>query len=561
MPARQYRRSADPLGDLAAFVESVTPDELTAFARTLTPEHLAVLEQVMADKLGATWRSDPASMASFLDPTYRTPRYVRLLSAKFREGIEGTSPRQIWNLPARYGKSWGVQSGVTWALDRSEGRARFILVSYGQELADELADGVRERLRTFSGVLRAQLRPDRQALHRYVTSTGGGVHSAGLDSAITGFGVNKGGALIVDDPFKNWQAAHSEATRNLVWNTFRATLRNRLDDESAFILVVHHRVHEDDLTARLLAQQQIDDEYGDAWDVTVLPALAVAGDALGREVGEPLDPDRFPYAAVRRRAAGLGSYLASALEQQNPTPEEGSDILRSWFRLEATLPTAPDDGLTSWDLKLKDREAGDFVVGQCWWRVAGGYWLVDQIRGGFDHATTANAIALLAVRHPEITRHVVEAAGAADEVMPMLRKPHPDYTIDDVMASRLGMNAVERELVTELRQRGMSGLQPHPPQLDKRVRARTYIVPNAEAGDVHLPADAAWLAAYLDEMAAFPNGVHDDQVDATSQALQRLDRTPAAVSAPRGSMPTVRPTSRSSAPSALRGRRRDPFSL
>jgi predicted phage terminase large subunit-like protein len=548
VPARQFARTGDSIADLTAYIETLGPDDqadLVAFTRTLSPEHVAVVESIMADKLGTTWRADPAAMAAFLDPTYRRPPYVRLLARKFREGVDGTSPRQVWNLPARYGKSLGAIWGVTWALDRSEGTARSIVVSYGQELADEIADGIRERLRAHSDVLRAQLRPDRQAVHRYVTTQGGGVHSAGLDSAITGFGVNRGGVLLVDDPFKNWQAAHSEAQRNLVWNTFRGTLRNRLDDEQAFILVIHHRVHEDDLTARLVAQQAIeDDEFGDQWDVTVLPALAVVGDPLGREVGEPLDPDRFPYAAVRSRAAGLGSYLSSALEQQDPTPEEGTDILRAWFRLESTRPTAPDDTLTSWDLKLKDKEMGDFVVGQCWWRVAGGYWLVDQIRGQFDHATTANAIALMAVRHPDVIRHVVEAAGAYDEVMPMLRQADPDYTVTEAMASRLGMNEQERADVEALRRRGMSGLVAHPVKGDKRVRARTHIVPNAEAGDIHLPAEAAWLPVLLDELAAFPNGVHDDQVDAMSQALQRLDRSLAAVSRPTGVMPSLRPSGR-----------------
>ena len=46
--------------------------------------------------------------------------------------------------------------------------------------------------------------------------------------------------------------------------------------------------------------------------------------------------------------------------------------MRSWFRQEENLPTNPDDALVSWDPKLKDKESGDYVVGQCWWRVGGG---------------------------------------------------------------------------------------------------------------------------------------------------------------------------------------------
>jgi hypothetical protein len=35
----------------------------------------------------------------------------------------------------------------------------------------------------------------------------------------------------------------------------------------------------------------------------------------------------------------------------------------------------------------------------------------------------------------------------------------------------------------------------------------------------HIPETAPWLAEYLHEVTVFPNGKHDDQVDATAQFL------------------------------------------
>ena len=48
--------------------------------------------------------------------------------------------------------------------------------------------------------------------------------------------------------------------------------------------------------------------------------------------------------------------------------------------------------------------------------------------------------------------------------------------------------------------------------------------PFAESGHMWLPADhlASWVDAYIDECATFPNGAHDDQVDQTSMAADRL---------------------------------------
>jgi hypothetical protein len=43
-----------------------------------------------------------------------------------------------------------------------------------------------------------------------------------------------------------------------------------------------------------------------------------------------------------------------------------------------------------------------------------------------------------------------------------------------------------------------------------------------EAGRVFLPQDAPWLTNYIEELSSFPAGVHDDQVDATTQALNYM---------------------------------------
>lgn len=508
---------------LADQLRVMEPGKLHAWAAQCDdPSKLALVEEVMGDITGEGWRTDPAAMAAHLDPSYRTPPFIRYLSKKFRDGIEGISNRQIWNVPGRYGKSLLTQKGIVWGLDRSEGHARFIDTSYGQMLANENADGVREMLREHSDVLRCQLRRDRQSLRRFVTDHGGGLLAVGMAATITGFGVNKGGALIVDDPFKNWEEAHSEFQRDKKFNQFRGTLRNRLDDEDAFILVVMHRVHEDDLTARLLAAMQEDDEYGDKWDVTVLPAIAVAGDVIGRAPGEPLDPEVRPLRACLSRAAGMGSYLASSLEQQDPNPEEGNDIKRAWWRFDENFPPAFDDSLSSWDTKMKDKEAGDYVVGQVWGRTGSDFWCVAEVRGQWNQAQTRAAIALIAVRYPWVTRHLVEFAGLGPEVIEDLTAGSgPDYILDPDMASQLGMTESEREAVQDMLRAGLPGVIGQPVKGDKRVRARA-VSPFIEAGNCHLPVNAMWTSGFLEEVSAFPNGKYDDRVDAMSQALAKL---------------------------------------
>jgi len=54
------------------------------------------------------------------------------------------------------------------------------------------------------------------------------------------------------------------------------------------------------------------------------------------------------------------------------------------------------------------------------------------------------------------------------------------------------------------------------------------VSPPVEAGNVYLPypSIAPWVNDFIEECATFPNGAHDDQVDAMSQALLRWNMIP-----------------------------------
>jgi predicted phage terminase large subunit-like protein len=57
---------------------------------------------------------------------------------------------------------------------------------------------------------------------------------------------------------------------------------------------------------------------------------------------------------------------------------------------------------------------------------------------------------------------------------------------------------------------------------ESRAHSVTYL---CEAGNVYLPDPSLnpWVHDFVDELANFPNGTHDDQVDAMTQALRRLE--------------------------------------
>jgi len=530
MPARQ--RDADAFDHLGELLLQMTASELEHFLASLDARNLTIVERALADVARSGWRSSPAAMAAQLGGLKRMP-HTDYLSDRFVAAVRGTSPRQIWNMPARHGKSLiGSQWGPTWALDTVPS-IKLALTSYGDQLANENSAIVRDLLVSHGDVLGVRLKRDRRRIDRFVTDEGGGLIAAGVGSGLTGFGAH---GIVVDDPFKNWQEAHSEARRLAIWNWYRAVVRLRLeqrdDGTPGFIIIVMTRWHEDDLTGRLLEAAE---EEGEEWEHVFLPAIAEDDDLLGRAPGEALAPALYDIDALVARAGVLGSYLTAGMEQQHPAPEEGTDIMRGWWKWYDAPPPRYDDALTSWDMKLKDKETGDYVVGQAWGRTGSDFWGIDQLRGQYNFATTKAAIALMHVRHPWIKRHVIENTGNGPEVIDQLRRPMKDYIVSPEIQGALGMTDDEARRVERVMRRGMTGIVPENPKGDKRARMRAQ-TPYIEAGNVHLPENKPWADALVTESALFPNGSHDDQVDACSQALKRLSKMPGGV----GRKPTKR---------------------
>lgn len=541
--------SGDPLIEFERVGRAVLAmgrEQRHAYMRSLPTAKKRQIEYALG-VCNAHWRADPSTWLAHLDPSYTRYRYAALLGAAFRRAADGIEPRQIWTLPARLGKSTlGSQGGPGWALDRDP-TSELILASYGKDLAVENAIAVRDLLTNHAADVRVRLRQDRRRQDRFVTTEGGGILAAGVGSRMTGFGaggglIGAGGGVVLDDLFKDWVAAHSAAERLRVWNWYLSVVRLRLNTElgsprPAFIIHVTTRWHPDDVVGKMLGAARTGD--GDTWTHYRLPHIAEApsddfpeADLLGRQPGEALEPLRFTADEVRIRQRALGSYLTAGMEQQRPAPEEGGELKRAWWQWGALPHGKPDDAVTSWDMKLKEKRTGDYQVGQAWLRYASTAWCVEQLRGQWNLPGIRAAIALMSIRHPEITKHLIENTGNGPEVIAALRAGIRNATVEDSVAGELGMSADERTKVEALLRRGIPGIIPVTPLGDKVARARA-VSGYLEAGDVWLldTAKHGWGLSLVNEAATFPGGRddHDDQVDAWSQAIKYLLSGTAAV--------------------------------
>ena len=343
--------------------------------------------------------------------------------------------------------------------------------------------------------------------YRIATSVGG---------TVTGEG---GDRIVCDDPH-NVGEVESDSVRKSTIDWFDVVMSTRVNDpRTASKVVVMQRCHQRDLSGHLLEQG--------GWEHLRLPAeyeepkcVTSIGWTDPRKLpGELLWPDRFGPKEITDLKISLGSYAAAGQLQQRPSPAGGGIFKRHWFRFwqppGANLPPIvvrfPDgtqrpiiaeaigkveEHAQSWDCAFKDLDTSDFVVGQVWGRLGSAFLLLDQVRARMDCPTTAKAVRDLSAKWRYCSAKLIEDKANGSAVIQMLQREIP-------------------------------GLLPVNPGGGKVARA-AGVSPLIEAGNVYLPhpAYAPWVEDFIEECAAFPNGAHDDQVDAMTQLLLRWNMAP-----------------------------------
>jgi predicted phage terminase large subunit-like protein len=329
---------------------------------------------------------------------------------------------------------------------------------------------------------RIALSAERAAVQDWETAEGGGVRAAGVGAGITGFG---GDLIIIDDPVKSREEAESLAYRDRVWDWYTDDLYTRLEPDGAIILIMT-RWHEDDLAGRILAS-----EDGPNWTVACLPAEAEVDDPLGREIGEPLCPARYDTPALEDRKRVLGVYGYSALFQQRPAPRSGGMFKREWFEIVAALP-AGLRRVRYWDMAASAE--GDWTAGVLMsMDPAGSIYIEDVARIQGTPGTVEKLIVqTAALDGPQVQVWMEQEPGAS------------------------GVNLISYYA------RVLAGYGFHGNRAsgDKITRADP-LASQAEVGNVKI-LRGYWNPAFLEELALFPKGRHDDQVDGASGAFAML---------------------------------------
>lgn len=481
-----------------------------------------MLENFSDGQLIAIWDEDARRhLAWFMEYDGRgkwiPARHLELLCKKLEAVERGEVRRLMVFMPPRHGKSEVVSKKFpAWYLGRNPDK-EIILTSYAADLAHDFSRVARETLREWGPRLwGVEISDKSSAVGRWeIEGHRGGMTAAGVGGPITGRGAN---VAIIDDPFKNHEEAQSETIRQKVVEWYKTTLATRLTPDGAIVLV-QTRWHEEDLAGVLQREMA---EGGEHWEIVSLPAIAEDGDILGRQPGEPLWPERFPLEALLVRKTILGSYRWEALYQQRPGPAAGNKFKRSWFRYFEIQGDAVI-------LHRPDAEPKRYPLNKC--------WCFQTCDPAGSEKTSADyfvlATWLVTPERDLLLRDVLRERLEGPDQPKLFRQGYgrwrPKPRFQAVETSGIGLT-----LFQELRRSGLP-VRALKAETDKLTRALPLMA-RMQAGSVYFLRGASWLEEYENELLVFPNGKHDDQVDATSYAAivlaERATRGP--VDKPKG---------------------------
>lgn len=427
--------------------------------------------------------------------------HIDLLVEHLEAVTAGQIRRLLINIPPRSMKSLLVSVlWPTWEWIQRPG-SRWIFASYADALATKHSVDRRTVLQSTWYQQRwgdrVQFASDQNVKGEFQNTKRGVMFATSTGGSVTG----RGGDRIIVDDLHNPLQAESDAQRETALSYFRQTLSTRLDNKkTGAIVVVMQRLHERDLSA--LCQDL-------GFLHVCLPAEAEtrteirfpSGRIYVREPGDLLWPAREARDELDTQKRMLGSVAYAGQYQQRPTPAGGAIFRGEWFRYFDELPSGLEERTQSWDMSFKDKQDNDYVVGLVAGRRGSDVYLIDRVKGQWAFSESCRQVEALRRKYPESRTILIEDAANGPAIIDVLRH----------------------------RVSGIIAVQPEGGKLARAQAAQPWV----EAGNVYLPnprpygrliPERAWVEDFVYQLTVFPNGAHDDDVDAFTQLLVRFQR-------------------------------------
>lgn len=301
--------------------------------------------------------------------------------------------------------------------------------------------------------------------------------------------------FIIDDPIEA-ENSRSETYREQCWTWYTGTARTRLVKDGAMILVMQ-RLHEEDLVGKILASER----QRAMWDVLCFPVeyeenhVIKTKSSLGfqdprTKEGELLWECMYGQDWLEDRKDEMTPRVIAAQLQQRPAPKDGEIFKEYMFpQVRESIKRIADNAtevVLSVDATFNASENADLVAIICFARWNGEWYCVDGVNKKMTFlATLASIKEMMNAYRPH--QLLIEKKANGDAIIGTLRKAG----IDNVLA------------IT--------------PKESKEARAEASTIYLGQGSLKFI--ESVFVNQLIEQAIAFPNGKHDDMVDALTQFI------------------------------------------
>lgn len=425
--------------------------------------------------------------------------HLKKIAYHLERVARGDCKRLIINIFPRSGKTeMAVKLFIPWALALNQ-RAKFIHLSYSSDLALDNSASAKEYIQSeaFQKIWKMDLKVDQNAKQKWFNKKGGGCYATSIGGQIIGFGAGNSnfrdnaklenpfsgfeGCIIIDDGNKP-KDVHSDIRMNEVNNAYTSSVKNRLNNpRETPIIVIQQRVKDNDLSGFLL-----NGGSGEKWEHLNLPILDNSGNSIC--------PEKFTIEEINILRES-DPFTFSGQYMQDPTPLDGGIFQYDWFKKinKAELPV-----IDRWDVYID----GAYTKNTA-----------NDPTGLLISAKVGNKLYILSavskyLEMPELLKYIPKYIDSLEiNVNSILIEPKASgISMAQLLRNETNYNIIELK-GSILR--------------ESKIERASRISPTIEDGSKVFLVEGNWNDSFLQQLASFPNGKHDEFVDLLCYSVDR----------------------------------------
>ena len=428
-------------------------------------------------------------------PTHRRLAITDITTVKGEQGkcIEIENPDGIYLagkqlIPTHNSKSSLVTIAYPLWLIFQKPNLNILIVNNEGSLSEKFGIQIREYIRRYGAYFNVYLSETKHSSTHimFCNQEGedytGSIRLTGANGSITGQDADY---LIIDDPYKGFDDITPTLLRKKI-DWFDTIIEQRIEPHTRFILL-HTRWHSNDLQGYFKTNRSEDYHFIE------FPAI--------KPDGTPLWKEKYSIELLEKKRENIGERLFQSIFQQKPIDDSSN-----FFDLNKIHWGAPPKELTTiqmcrgWDTASSDPGKNDFTAGVPIYLLNDykSILITDFVHGQFGKDTSQeikNQIILDGVDNISIIETGVAAAGAL---------------LYDNWEQQLPGYFLERAIPV-----------PNNSKADRATPLKDHIYDGHVYVDIQ---DNKLRKTFQDEFRAFPNGEHDDIVDATAHAFNYINQ-------------------------------------